>query len=372
MDNNYTSSAHNENIYVNYTFDSTHGQLYDFSKMAAVDWDEVHDGQKLVPREYTSWNALNILRLSLSLWIMAGHLAIILFVLSKQVLRKDPKNLLIVNVALTHLVLGGFIIPVKLHFTLNPYLVDCTLAKVWIFVTEFFQTSLSLYAVAFLVFERFMYIYTEKHKTLLLMKSKKITTMVLILLPWILSLLVLLPIFQSAILVKSEDQNSCLFKVNDGFFFAAYILAFFPPSILVGTLTPFTGLLDCLRPNSCSYKPLTPKGESLTVTAFVSFCSIFSEAPYCIVRLLMLKMECNNPYCSRFSEALTMTMWIRISKAALFPFIWLAYTDIRDAVLCQIKLSDDSVDYDDENDILIEGKDIQKFPLTQPPNVPDL
>lgn len=98
--------------------------------MAAVDWDEVHDGQKLVPREYTSWNALNILRLSLSLWIMAGHLAIILFVLSKQVLRKDPKNLLIVNVALTHLVMGGFIIPVKLHFTLNPYLVDCTLAKV--------------------------------------------------------------------------------------------------------------------------------------------------------------------------------------------------------------------------------------------------
>ncbi|KAH9492457.1 hypothetical protein Btru_029149 [Bulinus truncatus] len=371
MADNSSLFTNNNNVSSNHLYENTHGQLFDFRKMAAVDWDFVHDGQKLVPREYTSWNALNILRLSLSIWIIAGHLAIVLFILAKQVLRSKPKNLIIVNVSLTHLLMGGFIIPVKLHFILNPYEMDCTLAMVWTFISEYFQTSLSLFAVASLVFERFIYVYKEKQNKYLFLKANKLITVMLLILPWIMSVLILLPPFQASILIKSEDQNSCLFKVNENYFVASHLLAVIPPSVFVVLLAPFTGLLDCMRPNHCTYKPLTPKGESVTVTAFVSLCSIFAEAPYCIVRLLMLTMECNSAFCSRFSEALTMTMWIRISKAAIFPFIWLSYTDIRDAILCNLNISNSFLDADDEDDEIDEGKDVQKFPLTQTLNVPD-
>uniref|UniRef100_A0A0B7AG18 Uncharacterized protein n=1 Tax=Arion vulgaris TaxID=1028688 RepID=A0A0B7AG18_9EUPU len=117
------------------------------------------------------------------------------------------------------------------------------------------------------------------------------------------------------------------------------------------------------------------KGESMTVTSIVSLFSIFCEVPYCVVRVLMMTMECNNSYCSRFSEALTLTMWIRVCKAGIFPFIWLAYSDIRNAMLCQLstgKQTDEDSDEDDDNDdsqTEFQG-DGQKFHLTHSPSKP--
>lgn len=239
--------------------------------------------------------------------------------------------------------------------------------QVWTFVAEYYQSSVSLFAVLSLVFERFIYVYTEKKQKNVKPWAARVGTIILIIAPWFLSFLFLLPIFQGGFLTKSRDMNQCLYKVDDGYFVASQLISFIPASLGVFLLAPFTGLLDCLRPNRCFYKPLTPKLESMTITAIVSLFSIFCEAPYCIVRVLMMRMECNNPYCSRFSEALTMTMWVRVCKASIFPFIWLAYTDIRDAMLCQLstgKIDEESDDEDGDNDF--KG-DVQKFPLATRP-----
>ncbi|CAL1546999.1 unnamed protein product [Lymnaea stagnalis] len=353
-------------------YEQMEGQPFDFMKMAAVDWDDVHDGTKLTPRAYTAWNALNILRLSLAAWIVASHVAILVFVLAKQALRSQPKNLLIVNVALTNLLMGGFVVPVKLHFILNPHIVDCDLAIGWTFVAEYFQTSVSLFAVLSLVFERLVYVYTEKRQKNLRPKAEKIGTVVLFLAPWVLACLTLVFTFYGGLIIRHPDQSQCLYKVNDDYFVASQLLSFLPASIGVFVLAPFTGLLDCLRPNRCFYRPLTPKGESMTVTAFVSLVSIFAEAPYCIVRVLMMRMMCNNPFCSKFSEALTITIWIRLCKTAIFPFVWLAYTDIRDAMLCQLNFGYNSDEEDEEEDFddPDQGQDSQKIPLTPAPSTP--
>jgi hypothetical protein len=29
-------------------------------------------------------------------------------------------------------------------------------------------------------------------------------------------------------------------------------------------------------------------------------------------------------------------MWLRIAKASLMPFVWLVYSDLRDAMLCRL------------------------------------
>ncbi|XP_005104918.1 uncharacterized protein LOC101860676 [Aplysia californica] len=348
-------------------FLNTVGTLFDFREMSIVDWDEVHDGDKVAPRAYTSWNALNITRLALATWILASHLAIVVFLLAKHVLRTQPKNLLIVNVALANILMGAFVVPVKLHFILHPDHADCDLAVGWMFISDYFQSSLSLFAVFCLVLERFVYVYTEKKQKNILPLARTIGTVILMLVPWVFSLIILLPTFLSGLLAKSTKSDSCLFKVDDSFFLACQLLAFIPASFGVFIFAPFTGLLDCLRPKRCFYRPLTPRGESSTVTTIVTLFSIFCEAPYCIVRVLMMRMECNSPDCTRLAEGLTLTMWLRISKAAVFPFIWLAYTDIRDAMKCKFDLDavcgDDDDFGDDDDDRKLEDTD-PGYPLT--------
>ena len=84
----------------------------------------------VAPRQYTHWNAVNIARLALAIFIISANVAVVGLVLFKAALRTRPKNLLIITVALANIIMGGFVIPGKLHFTLNPDVVDCDLAVV--------------------------------------------------------------------------------------------------------------------------------------------------------------------------------------------------------------------------------------------------
>ncbi|PVD19876.1 hypothetical protein C0Q70_20369 [Pomacea canaliculata] len=86
--------------------DYSHLPVYDFHKMVALDWDKVYDGP-MNQLLYTSWNGLNIGRLTLAIWILASHLALILFVLGKAKLREQPKNILIINLSLANILLRG-------------------------------------------------------------------------------------------------------------------------------------------------------------------------------------------------------------------------------------------------------------------------
>ncbi|RUS86324.1 hypothetical protein EGW08_005909 [Elysia chlorotica] len=348
-------------------FLAARGSLFDFSQMAAVDWDDIHNGEQLIPRAYTSWNALNIVRLGLSIWIICSHIAIIVFILGKQILRTQPKNLLIVNVALVNMLLGVFVIPGKLHFILNPSHVPCNLAVAWDFIANYFQPSVALFAVLSLVFERFVYVYTEKRQRKIKPLAQILGTIVLLVVPWLISTLFLLPIYFGGLVAKARDPNMCLYKTDDHFFVATQLISFIPPSLGVFILAPFTGLLDCLRPKRCFYKPLTPKGESMTVTTVVTLFSIFAEAPFCIVRVLMMRLECNTPDCTRFSETLTVTWWVRIIKTAVFPFVWLFYTDIRDAMGCQMdfRMSDVDLDSDEEDGFELKQPEPQTLKHTE-------
>lgn len=225
---------------------------------------------------------------------------------------------------------------------------------------------MSLFAVFSLVLERFIYVFTEKKQIYVKPWASRLITVVLLVSPWLLAAILLVPTFYGGMLAKSSNGDNCLFKVNENYFVAAQLLSFIPASLAVFVAAPYTGLLDCLRPNRCFYTPLTPKGESVTVTAFVSLCSIFAEAPFSIVRVLVMKMECDNSVCVGLVHALTMTIWVRLCKTAIMPFIWLAYTDIRNAMLCQLSFGEDPNDDEDDEEEFEEPEqvdDTQKLPL---------
>lgn len=122
--------------------------------MSAVDWDKVYEGH-FNQLGFTSWNGLNIGRLTLAIWILASHLALIIFLLSKAALRKQPKNLLIINVSLTNLVVGVFLVPAKLHFITSEVDRDCQLSMAWTLMNDYFQVGCSF--VFFIVFVCFVF-----------------------------------------------------------------------------------------------------------------------------------------------------------------------------------------------------------------------
>ena len=209
-------------------------------------------------------------------------------------------------------------------------------------------------AVMCLVAERFIYVYTEKHQKNVTLLCRVLATLVLLILPWVLASVLLVPTFFYGLLARAESP-SCLFKVDDSYLLACQLLAFIPASFGVFILAPCTGLLDCLKPAACFYKPETPHGESSRVTTIVSLFAVFSELPFCIVKVIQLRMECNSPECHTFDEMITLAMWIRLVKAAIFPFFWLAYTDIRDAMKCECDweycCGDNYEDYDEVSNI---------------------
>ncbi|KAK7480025.1 hypothetical protein BaRGS_00028758 [Batillaria attramentaria] len=313
---------------------SQHLDVYDFSKMSAVDWDKVYKGH-MNQLLYTSWNGLNIARLTLCIWIFASHLALVVFILAKSRLRSQPKNLLIINVSLTNVLLGVFLVPAKLHFILAPVATDCQLSVAWTMLNEYFQVCVSMLAVFGLVMERLVYVFTARRGMTLRRLATWTNCALYFLLPWAVAALLVLPVFYEALVERVQDET-CAWRVRDNYFLILQILSFVPAATAVFFTAPLAGLWDCLRSRECHYTPSTPRGESLAIAVLVSVLAVFCETPYFVVRMIIMCMECNHPHCQRFNEGLTDGMWVRIAKAAVMPFIWLVYSDIRDAMLCRL------------------------------------
>lgn len=323
--------------------------VYDFSQMTSVDWDKVYEGH-MNQLLYTSWNGLNIARLTLAIWILASHLALIVFILSKSILRRQPKNILIVNVSLTNILLGVFLVPTKLHFILAPVVTDCQLSIAWTMLNEYFQVCVSLLAVLGLVVERLVYVFTERRGMVLTRLATWLNCVLYFLLPWAASAILVLPIFYEALVERLTD-HTCAWRVRDHYFLFLQILSFVPAATAVFFTAPLAGLLDCLRSRECHYTPSTPRGESLVIATLVSVLAVLGEMPYFVVRVLIMCMECNHPLCARFNDGVTGGMWVRIAKAAVMPFIWLSYSDMRAAMLCRFsykKVKNSSPEDDDD------------------------
>lgn len=194
----------------------------------------------------------------------------------------------------------------------------------------------SLLAVFGLVTERLVYVFTERRGTSLTRCATWVNCALYFLLPWVVATLLILPIFYEALVERVPEQH-CAYTVRDHYFLALEILSFLPAALAVFVTAPLAGLLDCLRSDNCTSFPGTPRGESLVIAVLVSFLAVFCETPYFVVRMLIMCLECNNPFCSRFNEGVTGGMWLRIAKAAAMPFLWLVYSDIRDAMLCRMQ-----------------------------------
>lgn len=211
------------------------------------------------------------------------------------------------------------------------------------------QVCVSLLAVFGLVMERLVHVFAARRGMLLNRLATWINCVLYFLLPWVVAAILVLPVFYEA-LVERVQGETCAWRVRENYFLILQILSFLPAAAAVFFTAPLAGLWDCLRSRECHHTPSTPRGESLVIACLVSVVAVFFEMPYFVVRMIIMCVECDHPHCARFNEGLTDGMWVRIAKAAVMPFIWLAYSDVRDAMLCRLhykKVRDDVEDEDD-------------------------
>lgn len=237
------------------------------------------------------------------------------------------------------------------------YIFDILIIRIRLFSL---QVCVSLLAVLGLVMERLVYVFTERRGTHLTRFATWVNCALYCLLPWLVAAILVVPIFYEALVEPVSDQH-CAFRVRDHYFLALQILSFLPAALAVFITAPLAGLLDCLRSDKCTYSPSTPRGESLVIAVLVSVLAVFCETPYFVVRMLIMCMECNNPYCSRFNDGVTGGMWLRIAKAAAMPFLWMVYSDIRDAMMCRlhykkVRSTSGSIEDDEDNYRLVNTR----------------
>lgn len=204
--------------------------------------------------------------------------------------------------------------------------------------------------------ERLVYVFTERRGQKLNRLATWFNCALYFILPWVTAVILVVPMFYKA-LVQRVPEAECAFTVRENYFLALQVVSFLPAAAAVFLTAPLAGLLDCLRSKKCAYIPSTPRGESLVIACLASVLAVFGESPFFIVRMLIMCLECNHPSCSRFNEGITISMWIRVAKAAVFPFLWLVYSDLRDAMLCRLhykKVKNENIE--DEDDQVLNTK----------------
>ncbi|XP_067665171.1 melanin-concentrating hormone receptor 1-like isoform X1 [Haliotis asinina] len=302
----------------------------------------------------TTWHATYIVWLTLAMLIIGSHLFFIVLILAKRTLRMQLKNLLIVNICLVNLMMGGFIMPTVIHLILDSSEDECVLRMTVRALNDYLQPALSVLTAIALVIDRFLFIMQKPVTTKWL---RIVVAVVLMIMPWVIGVLLALPLFFKSF-EMGDPEMGCVQEVNLWNIVCAHVICFVLPSIPLFILATLSGLCSTNKKKippkelmyDCRDKPISFKGESIKVVVLVCFMTIFPEVPYFVISLLRYTTSCDQPYCLDFFQALKVSVWLRAAKALVFPFIWLWFTDIKSAIICRPTGAADEEDDDISDD----------------------
>ncbi|ESO89630.1 hypothetical protein LOTGIDRAFT_164935 [Lottia gigantea] len=283
-----------------------------------------------VPTEVYRFSDTNIGQLCLTIWTLGSHLALIGFILCCGKLRRNPKNILIINILLTNLLVGFFIVPFLVHLQLTSYL-SCPLRIALKLCNDYLYVFLFLMTVLSAVIERSIFVIKKTNLNGLL---KWIVTVILFLAPWIIAAILILPLFYVG-MGDPETDKECVYTGDQDLFIAAQVVSYILPGLLIVPLALVTGVYHVKK---IEVKPLEKilillKREAVSVISLVTVFSLVMEVPSFVVGMLNMTMHCTGPSCLGL-RGTEIALWVRIIKISVYPFLWLAYSDIRSCLPC--------------------------------------
>ncbi|XP_050400880.1 uncharacterized protein LOC126817778 [Patella vulgata] len=291
--------------------------------------DGVYD-KSVIPTDVHHFSNTNIGQLCLTIWTLGSHLALIGFILCCNRLRKNPKNILIVNISLTNLMVGLFIVPFLVHLQINAYL-PCPLRIALKLFNDYLHVFVFLLTVLSLVIERSIFVIKDGSFTTPVRWG---LTIILFLAPWIIGVIIILPLFYVG-MGEADPERECVYMGDKNYFIAAQVMSYIFPGLLIVPVALSTGVYH-VRKNEL--KPLEKvlillKREAVMVISLVTVFSLIMEVPSFVVGMLNATLSCTAPFCIGL-KGVEIALWVRIVKISFFPFLWLAYSDIRSCLPC--------------------------------------
>ncbi|XP_033731911.1 histamine H2 receptor-like [Pecten maximus] len=272
------------------------------------------------------------------------NLALLLVILARRSLRSKPLFWNIISLAISDLVVGLFVLPVRLEYTdaltWNHGLVIC---KVWS-VMDISHFCLSAMILVSICSERIL----AKMETITSISSQtvKMLSVILTVFPWAFLLFVCLPV-----LIVGEENIRYETMVHYGSF-CNYVLesSFFIPSVTVMYILPSTILILVVTAMVCVYVIKGTAWERLnsnttaaerrslrmsTVAALVvGMVTIIFWFPYIV--LLFIYVTCRDYSCLPNQVTSAVIFMVSISTSAVTPLLWLLIAEVRETLASQM------------------------------------
>ncbi|CAG5129811.1 unnamed protein product [Candidula unifasciata] len=296
--------------------------------------------QSLVPERnphHSDHLGLCIVHILMALWACLANCSQIVNVALSPSLRHQPKNILVLNVCITDLIIGAFLCPLYSDSLMQGtwrHDVDTCIVYEVIFYA---QVSISTLSVLVLIVERFYYLLTPR---MMDGSGKNCVTTVLTALPWVIGSALVVPMFLNGARASfNEGTRSCQILWKKKFQAVTVFVSFFCPAFLVLSMTAAVVMLYVIFSVIAKRRDLGPypdrflMRDSLRVVLLSSFVCVFLQFPFFIVLLMEIfcQRDISNNYepCGQSEYTWAVVAVITMLKPGLMPLTWLAYTDIR-------------------------------------------
>ena len=266
--------------------------------------------------------------------ILLVNILVIVAVFRNPWLRRSFKHIFVVNLAICDLIVGLFICPVYTHVTLHGEEgLPCSTINALRFFTVSLVPSIATLALFVInmdyIFKLTWYYYASaKHNARIFFT--------LLLMPWILTFIIMIPLYFDATTSKRLDGSPLCVRELKSYSTSsvAFItLSFFPQAILVFVSFMVAGILYLF---SRRYTGLDVAGERVRAPVdlvLASFVTILFLVPFFILLSPVGKTGCDSrDECHALSWVAIIGFWLYFAKSFTVPLCWLFCRDLRHGI----------------------------------------
>ncbi|ESO99443.1 hypothetical protein LOTGIDRAFT_113690 [Lottia gigantea] len=243
----------------------------------------------------------------------------------------------IVNIAVADILVGIFVLPILVDFILaGSWKLGDEACQFWV-ISDILMCTVSIIAIVMVSYDRFIYLnwpkfYSSGYKQYILGS-------VMVLLPWIIGLGLVLPIWLNGQASQFKSEDSCLLVLQRDFQIASCFISFFVPAFFAICMNFAILIMLCVlrrRWQDRGYIPSSkrPARQVLTV-GLVSLVFVVMWTPFFV--LVFLK-TIDKTFIA--PSLLDFAIWFGYLNSGVTPVLWLIYPLVRESYLdliCCIK-----------------------------------
>ncbi|CAG5117727.1 unnamed protein product [Candidula unifasciata] len=290
------------------------------------------DKRYVVTQSLVEQSRLAALYIIFIILILIINAFIIIMILLSKTMRSSSRHVLIISVCLGDLLMGVFVLPVLLHLglTSDQNIVDCPTFYTMRFFADFLIPSVTTLAMLALNIDYILRLCCSTYSE---GGSRTSLIVVLFLAPWIVSNLLLIPLYIDGMnKVSGTWRTTCDINMGGHLTRTLLVVSFFPQAGLLLIFNLIVSILYLLRRESYSLDVCGERIRAPVDICLASFTTMLLYTPVFIATLLTTEgyLGCQNKdECNALNILYTTSLWLMFTKSWLLPLAWLTCRDTR-------------------------------------------